>query len=158
MIAENISHLNLYEAIVLEGLPIVPAGVIDKIRYHVESGRLEETMEVHLREAAKIPDHELEAYRKSPFWNARIPLASTIPRELNTESTYRFISERFENLKMPVLLLLVGDSPSIYREGTAILESALSNSKTVILPGQQHMAHHQDPGLLAKEILAFLGE
>jgi pimeloyl-ACP methyl ester carboxylesterase len=158
MLAENVSHLILYEAVVLAGVPIVPAGVIDKIRSHLEKGRLEEAMELHLREVAKIPDHELEIYRKSPFWNARIPLASTIPRELDTESTYRFIAEKFENLKMPVLLLLGGDSPSIYREGTTILESALSNSKTVILPGQQHMAHHQDPGLLAKEILAFIRE
>lgn len=54
---------------------------------------------------------------------------------------------------MPSMLLLGEDSPSFARQAAA---SALPNSRIIILPGQQLMAHHTDPKLFAKEVLGFL--
>lgn len=57
---------------------------------------------------------------------------------------------------MPSMLLLGEDSPSFARQAAAAVASALPNSRIIILPGQQHMAHHTDPKLFAKEVLGFL--
>jgi pimeloyl-ACP methyl ester carboxylesterase len=158
LLTNKISHLILYEPLIPTGTPSFPLGVVDRIQAQVEHGELEAAMELFLRDVAKIPDHELEAYRQKPLWKARIPLAPTIPREMSIEMTYRFNAEKFAGFQVPAMLLLGGDSPEIYQKSIEIIDSALPNSKVVILPGQQHMAHHMNPELLAKEVLQFLLE
>jgi pimeloyl-ACP methyl ester carboxylesterase len=39
----------------------------------------------------------------------------------------------------------------------AALDAALLDSRVEILPGQQHMAHHSAPDLLAEVVTRFLG-
>jgi pimeloyl-ACP methyl ester carboxylesterase len=158
LLTDNVSRLILYEPPIPAGERLTPAGVTERIQALVDRGEFEAAMELFLREAAKIPDHELEAYRQSPLWKARIPLTPTIPRELTIEQTYRVDAERFAALQVPTMLLLGGDSPRIYRHSIEVLDSALPESKIVLLPGQQHVAHHSNPELLAREVLRFVDE
>lgn len=152
LLTDNIAQLILYEPAVPAETPHIAPEVIGRIKALVEGDELEKAMEVCLREVAEIPDHDMDIYRQSPLWAARIPLARTIPRELETDLSYTFQPERFAKLQTPTALLLGGDSPPLYRQGVERLHAALPTSQIVILPGQQHIAHHANPELLATAV------
>lgn len=156
LLAGNLRSLILYEPPIPTGRPMIPPGVTDRIRALVARGDLEAAMELCLREAARIPEDELASYRASPLWEMRIPHARTIPRELDSERTYRFEAERFSDLRVPTMLLLGSDSPDMYRKSIEILSVALPDSEVVILPGQQHVAHYLEPELFAGMVTRFL--
>lgn len=158
LLTDKVSCLILYEPPISTGASILPPGVLDRIQALVDRGELEAAMELTLQDVGKIPEHELEAYRRTPLWEARIPLAPTIPRELAIDRTYRFNGKKFSDFRVPTMLLLGGDSPPIYRQAIGTLDSALPESNVVILPGQQHIAHHTNPELLAREVQRFLLE
>ena len=69
---------------------------------------------------------------------------------------YQFDAKRFTNLTVPILLLLGGDSPAFFGAAIEALAAVLPNSRTVVLPGQQHIAIDTAPELFAREVLAFL--
>jgi pimeloyl-ACP methyl ester carboxylesterase len=152
----KIKCLILYEPMVPKEVQKIPSSIIDGIQSRIDKGELESAMELFLREVAKISDGDLDIYRKSPLWKARIPLMPTVPRELAIESSYSFNAEKFAAIKVPVLLLLGEESPEIYRKGAELIDSALPNSKIVTLEGQQHMVHYTNPELLARETYEFL--
>jgi pimeloyl-ACP methyl ester carboxylesterase len=66
--------------------------------------------------------------------------------------------ERFASLQVPTLLLLGGDSPSSARQAIERVDSALPDSRIVVMPGQQHIAMNMDPELFLGEVLPFLIE
>lgn len=158
LLTDKVSRLILYETSLPSVAPLIPPGVPERMQALVDSGELEAVLEVLLREIVRMPEQELEAYRQLPMWKARIPLAPTIPRELLTDETHRFKAEKFASLQTPTLLLLGGDSPPFARQAIEIVDSALPNSKVVILPGQRHIAMDTNPELFVREVLQFLLE
>ena len=75
---------------------------------------------------------------------------------MQVERTYSFAPDRYVGLRVPTMLLLGGESPSIFREAIEALDSALPNTTVVVLPGQQHIAMDTNPDLFLREIFAFL--
>jgi len=49
-----------------------------------------------------------------------------------------------------------GDSPHFLKAATKAVDDALPNSRTAVLPGQQHIAMYTAPDLFLHEVLAFL--
>jgi pimeloyl-ACP methyl ester carboxylesterase len=83
--------------------------------------------------------------------------AHTILREGRAiEAHPLFDAGRFATINIPTMLLLGGDSPSIYRNSIDALHAALPNNRLVILPGQQHIAMNTAPDLFVREVLIFL--
>jgi pimeloyl-ACP methyl ester carboxylesterase len=156
LLTDQIERLILYEPHVPDIIPAPPPTLLTQIQANIDRGELESAMELFLREVASIPDHELEFYRQMPLWKARVPQAATIPREMLVDRSYRFDPGRFAGLHLPSMLLLGEDSPPFARQAVEAVASALPNSRIVVLPGQQHMAHHTNPELFAKEVLDFL--
>jgi pimeloyl-ACP methyl ester carboxylesterase len=156
LLSDKVSRLILYEPPVPTGIPAIPKGVPDRIQALCNQGKLEAALELFLREGAKMAEQELASYRQSPMWHATLPVTPTIPREIALDRTYRFQAERFARLQVPVLLLTGSESPPFYREGTALVASALPGSRIVVLPGHQHIAHLSEPELVAREVLHFL--
>jgi pimeloyl-ACP methyl ester carboxylesterase len=156
LLTDQIERLILYEPHVPDIIPAPPPILLYQIQALIDTGELESAMELFLREVACIPDHELDFYRNMPLWEARIPQATTIPREMLVDRSYRFEPGRFAGLNLPSMLLLGEDSPAFARQAVEAVAAALSHSSIAILPGQQHMAHHTNPELFAKEVLGFL--
>jgi pimeloyl-ACP methyl ester carboxylesterase len=156
LMTDRIDRLILYEPGVATGIPLYPPGVPERMQGLIDRGELEAAMEVLFCEVVRMPEHELEAYRQSPLWAARLPLAATIPREMAAELAYHFDAARFANLNTPTMLLQGGDSPPVLRQATEFVAAALPNSRIVILPGQQHIAYRTAPELFAREVLNFL--
>lgn len=158
LLTNNVRRLVLYEPPIPIGLPPYSRSTLDRMQALVDSGELEATLELFFREIVRMPEHEFEAYRRLPQWARRIPLARTIPRELIFDWTYRFNAERFAGLEVPTLLLLGSDSPPLFRQAVELVDSALPDSRVVILPGQRHVAIDSAPELFVREVLRFLQE
>jgi pimeloyl-ACP methyl ester carboxylesterase len=158
LLTDKIGSLILYEPHVPHIGQPTPPDLPDQIQALINQGKLEASMLLFLREGARMPDEEIEVYRKLPLWAGRISLAPTLPREMRIDRVFKFDARKYAKLIIPTLLLLGGDSPSFARQAVEVLESALPNSKLVVLPGQQHMAHHTNPELFAREIMSFLRE
>lgn len=156
LLTDKVRRMILYEPPIPTGLPFYPTGVPDRMESLIENGELEAALEVFMREVVKMPQHELNVYRQLPMWKGRIQLAPTIPRELAVDRTYSFDPAKFAGLRVPVLLLLGGDSPPLFRQATETVHSALPNSTLTLLPGQQHIAMDTNPDLFVSEVLKFL--
>jgi pimeloyl-ACP methyl ester carboxylesterase len=151
--------LVLYEPpLPLPGVPIYPEGVIDRLDALLDAGDRSAVLTTFMREVVRMPEYELDLFKSSPAFPARLAAAHTLPRELRAHEAYRFEPERFENLRVPTLLLLGGDSPQFFRSATEALTAILPNSRIVELPGQQHIAMDTAPDIFIREVVTFLAE
>ena len=106
-------------------------------------------------EIVGIPPSDMEQLMAAPSWNERLAVAHTIPREARAEETYRLPADQARKSTIPVLLLLGSDSPPHARKVNTMLEKALPDARTVVLPGQHHAAMRKAPDLVAGAILDF---
>jgi pimeloyl-ACP methyl ester carboxylesterase len=88
-------------------------------------------------------------------WSARVAAAHTIPREADAEESYGVDLSRFGELKVPVLLMLGGDSPGYFREAVEMLHSSIPNSRVHVMRGQRHVAMDTAPEQFIEAIVAF---
>ncbi len=159
LLTPNLHKLVLYEPpIPVMGIQIYPEGVIGQLQTLLDAGNREGVLTTFFREVVKMPPHEFDLFRASPAWPARVAAAHTLPRELRVAERYRFEAQRFTNLTLPTLLLLGGDSPPFFKSAIEAVATALPNSRTVVLPGQQHIAIDTAPQLFVHEVVAFLTE
>jgi pimeloyl-ACP methyl ester carboxylesterase len=158
LLTDRIRRLILYEPPIPVGAPLAPPGVADRMQELLDEGEKEAALEVFMRQVVRMPEHELTAYRQLPMWSARVQMAPTIPRELTIDRSYRFDPAKFANLQVPTLLLLGGDSPLMFRQAIERVDSALPNSRIVVMPGQQHIAMDMDPEMFLREVSRFLLE
>lgn len=156
LLADKISRLLLYEPPLPVGLPLYAPDFPDRMQALLDSGELEAALEFFLRQEVKMPDHDLEVYRQLPMWQERVKIVPTVLREIVIDRYYTFDAARFAALQVPVLLLLGGDSPPIFRQAIEALDAALANSHVVVMPGQQHIAMDTNPDLFMEEVLRFL--
>lgn len=156
LLTDKIRRLILYEPPIPVDKPISPPGVPEKMQVLIDANNLEPALEIFLKEVVRMPDEELEKYRQLPVYKKRIQIVPTIPRELTIEETYAFQPVKFADMKVPVLLLLGGDSPAVFREATELVHSVLPASRIVILPGEKHIAMDTNPELFVGEVMKFL--
>ena len=122
LLTDKISRLILYEPPIPTGLPMYPEGVPDRIQTFIDSGRLEAGLKVFFQEVVRMPEHELETYRKLPVWKTRIQLTPYFPRELAIDRTYSFDAEKFAHFQVPTMLLLGGDSPPLFSQAIELID------------------------------------
>lgn len=153
---DQISRLILYEPHIPSGESSISAETLAKIETLVGVDDLDAAMVVFLGNSGALSEKELAAYRQTPLWTERLPLARTIVRETELDTTYEFDPGRYAGLQKPVLLLQGGNSLPVYQHMINRVNAALPDSRVVILPGQEHLAHHTNPQLLATEVRRFL--
>jgi len=158
LLTANIKCMLLYEPPLPLGTPTHPPGVPEKMQALIDSGRNDDALAVFFKEVVKMPDHEFEKYSSLPVYKRRAELAPTIPRELTLYRIYSFEQAKFKKLDIPVLLMLGGDSPALFKNAIQVLDAALPNSTVVVLPGQQHIAMDTNTGLFVDEVKKFLSE
>jgi pimeloyl-ACP methyl ester carboxylesterase len=156
LLSDKIRRLILYEPPIPTGVPMYPGNLPDRMQALIDRDSLEAGLELFMREVVRMPEPELKAYRQLPMWKVRIKIAPTIPRELAIDRSYQFDPNRFTHYQVPILLLLGGDSPDLFRRAVEVLDSALTNSTVITLPGQQHVAMDTNPELFMREVLQFL--
>lgn len=154
---QNLRKLVLYEPpIPLKGIQIYPEGVVGRLQALLDAGNRAEVVTTFMREVVRMPSHELELFRSSPAWPARVAAAHTLPRELLAVELYTFDGQRFKDLQTPTLLLLGSDSPHFFKAAIEAVNSVLPDSRIVVMAGQQHIAMDTAPELFAREVIGFL--
>jgi pimeloyl-ACP methyl ester carboxylesterase len=158
LLTSRLRSLIVYEPspIPRPGAPLYPEGIVERIQALIEQGDRVAAVLTVFRELLGVPPDELEYYKASPRFPAWVAAAHLVPRETLAEEAYQFKPERFQQLSVPTLLLLGGDSPDLFKDTVQTWHSALPHSRIVVLPGQQHIAHYTAPDLFARELLAFL--
>ena len=159
LLTPRLRKLVLYEPpLPVPGVTIYPEGVIDRLDALLDAGDRSAVLTTFMREVVRMPEYELDLFKSSPAFPARLAAAHTLPRELRAHEAYRFEPERFKNLRVPTLLLLGGDSPQFFRSAIEAVNAILPNSRIVELPGQQHIAMDTAPDIFIRELVTFLAE
>ncbi len=114
-------------------------------------------LRVFMREVVGMTADELAAFEASPVWAARVAAAHTTLRELEEAPTGESGLDAIAGLRVPVLLLLGGETAPLFRVEIEALAARLSDARIVVLPGQKHAAHHTAPELFVAEVARFLG-
>ncbi len=154
--ANNLRRLVLYEPPIPAETPITPAGVINRLQALLDAGDRQGVVTTFMLDVPRVPPDQLDRMRSVPAWQARVAAAATIPRELRANDDYRFVPQKFRDIKVPVLLLLGGSSPPFFRAGLERVQAAIPSAQLVVLPEQRHTAIDMAPALFAREVLAFL--
>lgn len=156
----NLASLILYEGMPKPlGLRGTPDELIGRLETLIGAGQREEALSLFMLTAVGLTPPELEVYRQSPAWPARVAAVHTIPRELRAFNDYGTDLERFRTLSAPTLLL-IGERTRASRrelfESFTRLSTILPRSQIRELPGQGHTAHETAPELLAEALTAFV--
>lgn len=156
--AKRVNKLVLYEPPIPAGIPFYARDFITRLEALLIKGDRAGVVTTFFAEVVRMPANELTQLQSLPNWGARVAAAHTIPRELRASSAYRFDPARFAAFATPTLLLLGGESPSLFKAAIDTVHAALPSTEVVILPGQQHMAINTAPALFAREVVRFLAD
>ena len=137
---------------------LVPAGLLERLEALLATGERERVVEVFFREALGLTPEELEVMRAQPSWQGRVEAAHTFPRELATPPERWFDAQQAASVAVPVLMLQGSESPETLLQATHKVAAALPDVRVAVLEGQAHSADFLAPELVAKELLAFLGD
>ena len=153
---------NLRRLVVYEGAPAPPGRafqdpvLLARFDRLAADGDLDALMATFMGQVVGLSDAEVEAYRRSPTWPLRAAAAPTAIRELRAEAGRDTGVERLAEVRIPVLQLVGGASPAIFRNGIAELDRILPDGRIVTLAGQKHAAHHTDTAAFVAAVEAFL--
>jgi pimeloyl-ACP methyl ester carboxylesterase len=157
VLGAKLHKLVLYEPPMnVSDVPIASPEVIDRLETVLATEGREAFVTTFMRDLVGVPPDALERMRTLPVWQARVAAAHTVPRELRAVEGYRFDPVRFGEVTTPTLLLLGGDSPPAVQQATRAIAAALPNARTVVFPGQGHVAMDTATELFLEEVLRFL--
>lgn len=155
MRTDKLVGLILYEPWISEGESLYSSEQLERLDTLLAAGDREGVVKALFAEIFGMPPHEIELLTTSLAWPGRVAAAHTLPRECRAEDAYRLPADRVGKLSIPVLLLLGGDSPPLAGRVNAMLEKTLPNTRTVVMPGQQHIAMDTGPDLVVGAVLGF---
>ncbi len=158
--SSQVRRLVLYEGTfpAPEGTELYPPEALDRVQSSLKAGDREGALTTFYRDIVLMSSEEIEMFRSLPLWPARVALAPPIPHEMRAFESYvsNFDPAKLSNLRTPTLLLLGGDSPAIEKAAAEDLDAALPDSRIVVMPNQEHLAHRTAPELFAREVVQFL--
>jgi pimeloyl-ACP methyl ester carboxylesterase len=129
--------------------------LLQQLEQLLRLNRREALVELFFREHLEFSEERITKLRSASSWAGRIAAAQTIPREMRAACEYHIDEQTLMSLKAEVLLLQGGLSPELVKKSTEWLGSRLSTVKTVVLPGQHHMAMDTDLAGFARLVSEF---
>lgn len=156
LLTPNVGKLVLYDPQPLLGVPWDADTFIDGLEGLLDAGNREAVLTRFYCDVAGMSEARIERFKAAPDWATRVASAHTILREMRAGVRYRIDLDRFRDLHVPTLLLLGAHDPPFVREAAEAVDTALPDSRIVVLPGQGHMAIYQAPDLFLAQVLPFL--
>ncbi|WP_121743550.1 alpha/beta fold hydrolase [Natronorubrum halophilum] len=156
---DNLRALVLYEPpIPVGGHEISQEDELAEMASLLDGGEDEQALVLFLNEIADIPSAQIDALRAAPNWQDRVDAAHTASRETRAPDNYHFDPARFEQMTAPTLLLMGGESPRWFKDAVEMVADALSDSRIVVLEGQEHVAMNTAPDLFVAAVLSFIDD
>lgn len=155
-LTDNVRRLVLYEGWPATDPTVVgpPADVIDEIDRLLDAGDPDAALAAMYHDI--MSPGEVEAFRASPAWPARVAAAHTIPREGRALREVALDPAALADVTAPTLLIVGGDTPRALVGDPAQVATALPDAHICVLDGQQHIAHYAAPAEFARAVLDFL--
>ncbi len=152
IVPDLVQKLVLYE-------PPSPHAMRPAVIAHLEEsaaqGAWDEVLTAFLRDAIAMPVDEIEALKKSPFWQMLVVGVEATMHDIRALIRYQFEADAFASLSIPVLLLVGTESPrDIYV--TEAVAASMPQAQIVELEGQAHAALVMAPQLFVDKVTAFL--
>jgi pimeloyl-ACP methyl ester carboxylesterase len=156
-----ITKLGVYEPpfTIDDSRPPYPDGYVETIRGLVASGSRGDAVAAFFRTGLLMPEAAIEQQRQAPHWPHLESLAHTLIYD------YEILGDRIsgkplpagmaDKIRIPVLILDGGDSPTTLRNPAASLAVLLPNTTTRTLEG---MGHGAPTEVLAPILESFFGE
>jgi pimeloyl-ACP methyl ester carboxylesterase len=139
-----VTALALYEPpfLIDPGHPPLADDYRERLRAHIDAGRLGDAVEQFMREAVLLPEEMIAQMRESPAWPALEPIAHTllydqaVMDETSLDSPHPL--RRFEPIQVPTLAMDGGASPDWLRAPAKEVAQLLPNGRHLTLEGQTH--------------------
>jgi pimeloyl-ACP methyl ester carboxylesterase len=158
LLSRNVRKLLLYEPpLNLPDVQIMPGGLSDPTEKLINDGLKEEAL-IFFYESIGIPHSEIELMQTLPDWDERVASAHTLPREIGEIEQHVFDVEKFTRFPHKTLFLIAGDDPEFWDGILHVLNQALVDFSTEILPGQGHFAMMTAPDLFVNALMVFFKE
>jgi pimeloyl-ACP methyl ester carboxylesterase len=155
LLTKNVRKLLLYEPpLNLQDIQIMPGGLIDPIEKLINDGLNEEAL-IFFYENIGIPSSEIGLMQTLPDWDERIVSAHTLPREVREIERHVFDAGKFTGFPVKTMFLIGGDDPEFWAGILPVINQALLEFSTEILPGQGHFAMMTDPDLFVDALKRF---
>jgi pimeloyl-ACP methyl ester carboxylesterase len=136
--------------------PYQSAGLVERLRRHLDRGDREAVLETFMREVVGMDDAGLARFRADPVWPLRVAASHTIPRELEAERSTAASLAALGGVTVPVLQILGTASVPAFHAATAALDARLADGRIVRIEGAAHAAHHTQAKAFADAVEAFL--
>lgn len=157
LLTRNLAKLALYEPpLPLRGVQVVPPETVRLLLQLEESGDREGLLTAFMTHVVHMPPEELEKFRSSAAWPARVAAAHTLPRELRAHQSYVLDARRLAAVTVPTLVLVGEKSPPFFAASAAALRDALPRVELSVLHGQRHNAMDTAPELFFDTVSQFL--
>jgi pimeloyl-ACP methyl ester carboxylesterase len=157
LLTGKVRRLALYEPLIRnEDVGSQPLTALTGIESMIARGDREAALRSFFREVFGTPDHEVERLSSLPYWQERLMVIHTAPREVNASRAFRFSPGSFKSMKAPTMLLLGGTSALPFRQAAELLQGGLASARISVLEDQNHHAMVTAPDLLASSVVNFL--
>lgn len=152
----DITSIVLYEPVCR---PFVPASV-EPISRAVEAGDLDRAVELVLTEISRAPAEQIVALRSSPAWDQFKTFAIPAGVELAALNAHDPDFAAYACIEAPLTIIVgaLNEDHEVYGAAFGRFLDHLPDTTKVVLPGQGHLAHIEDPALLAKTIDAAIAQ
>lgn len=146
----DVTSIVLYEPVCR---PFAPASV-EPISRAVDEGNVDRAVDIVLTEISRAPAEQIAALRSSPAWDRFKTFAIPAGVELAALNAHDPDFAAYADIEAPLTIIvgaLNGDH-EVYGTAFKRFLDNLPNATEVALPGQGHLAHIEDPALLAKTV------
>lgn len=140
---DAVDRLVLYEPPLGEVPP--PEGAAEGLAQQLEEEGPDATVEAFLQNSVGMTPEEVDQFRQDEMWEHRLEAISTVPRETRAIQRGLFEPDAFSEVTVPAALLVGGESPPPITEAVQMVADALTDSRILILEGQEHFAMRKAP-------------
>jgi pimeloyl-ACP methyl ester carboxylesterase len=138
------------------GIPY-PAGSIEEVEAALAAGDAEAALVLVLDAVVGMSNEEIASLRSGPRWPTMLASAPTVPRECRAEDGWTYRPGALDRISAPTLLLAGAESHPVLRQATDRALAAIPGARVRVLDGHAHLAHRNDPAMVAALIREFTG-
>lgn len=146
-----VDRLVIYEPPLGEVTP--PQGAAAGLEQLLEDEGADATLVAFLGNAVGMTSDEISQFRTDEMWEHRLEAISTVPRETRALQRGLFKSDAFNEVSVPTVLLVGGESPPPIKDAVQMVADALTNSRILTLEGQEHFAMYEAPAEFIETLL-----
>lgn len=157
MRTDAIDRLVLYEP-PIHGQQRPSMDAVDELDRLLETEGPAAVVEAFLTRVGYAPEDLKRLKANEALWQATVATAGTIPREARADLAYELNPFDLARVEIPVLCLLGGQSPPMFRDAVARLNANLAHARADVIEDASHAVLFEQPDRFVDAVEGFLDE